>query len=49
MTDEFGEGKVVFAVWEEFIGYTVTIYGGYTDECGDHHVDSLKVKVVNNE
>ena len=49
MTDEFGEGKIVFAVWEEFIGHTVTIYGGYTDDCGDHHVDSLKVKVVNNE
>ena len=49
MTDEFGEGNIVFAVWEEFIGHTVTIYGGYTDDCGHHFVDSLKVKVVDNE
>jgi|TARA_R110000824_G_scaffold76691_1_gene194254 hypothetical protein len=49
MTDEYGEGKIVFAVWEEFIGRTITIYGGYTDDCGHHFVDSLKVKVVNNE
>ena len=49
MTDEDGKGKIVFAVWEEFIGRTVTIYGGYTDDCGHHFVDSVKVKVVNNE
>ena len=28
---------------------TITIYGGYTDDCGHHFVDSLKVKVVDNE
>jgi len=49
MTDEYGEGNVVFAVWEEFIGHTITIYGGYTDDCGHHLVDSVKVKVVDNE
>jgi len=49
MTDEYGEGNVVFAVWEEFIGKTITIYGGYTDDCGHHFVDSLKVKVVDVE
>ena len=49
MTDEFGEGNVVFAVWEEFIGHTITIYGGYTDDCGHHFVDSVKVRVVDNE
>jgi len=49
MTDEFGEGSIVFAVWEEFIGHTVTIYGGYTDDCGHHLVDSIKVKVIDNE
>ncbi len=49
MTDEFGEGKVVFAVWEEFVDKTITIYGGYTDDCGHHFVDSIKVKIVDNE
>ena len=49
MTDEFGEGNIVFAVWEEFVGRTITIYGGYTDECGHHFIDSVKVKVVDNE
>ena len=49
MTDEFGEGKIVFAVWEAFIGKTITIYGGYFDDCGNQHIDSVKVLVVNNE
>ena len=49
MTDENGDGQVVFAVWEEFIEKTITIYGGYTDECGNHFLDSIKVKVVDNE
>ena len=49
MTDEFGEGKIVFAVWEEFVDKTITIYGGYTDDCGHHFVDSIKVKIVDNE
>ena len=49
MTDEDGNGNIVFAVWEEFVDKTITIYGGYTDDCGHHFVDSLKVKVVDNE
>ena len=49
MTDDNGDAKVVFAVWEAFIGKTITIYGGYTDDCGHGYIDSLKVKVVNNE
>ena len=49
MTDENGGGQVVFAVWEEFIEKTITVYGGYTDECGHHFLDSIKVKVVDNE
>lgn len=48
MTDENGEGHIVFAVWEAFIGRTVTIYGGYTDVCGHHFVDSVKVRIVDN-
>ena len=49
MTDDNGDAKVVFAVWEEFINKTITIYGGYTDNCGHHFVDSIKVKIINNE
>ena len=49
MTDEYGDAKVVFAVWEEFIGYTITIYGAYIDDCGHQYADSVKVKVVDNE
>ena len=49
MTDDNGDAKVVFAVWEEFINKTITIYGGYTDYCGHHFVDSIKVKIINNE
>ena len=49
MTDDNGDAKVVFAVWEAFIGKTITIYGGYTDDCGHGYIDSIKVLVVNNE
>lgn len=45
MTDEDGIGRVIFGTWRDFIGYTITVYGGYTDECGVHHVDSLRIKV----
>jgi len=49
MTDDEGNAKVMFAAWEEFIGYTVTVYCGYTDLCGVHHTDSLKIAIVNEE
>jgi len=49
MTDEDGNAKVVFAVWEEFINTTITIYGGYTDDHGHHKLDSVKVHVIDNE
>jgi len=49
MTDEDGNGQIVFSVWEEFIDKTIIIYGGYTDDCGHHFLDSLKVKVVDND
>tara|TARA_R100000152_G_C6772673_1_gene199679 strand:- start:844 stop:1314 length:471 start_codon:yes stop_codon:yes gene_type:complete len=42
-TDEIGEAHTVLGVWEEFVGDTVTVYGGYTDECNIHHYDSLMV------
>ena len=45
MTDEDGVGRIIVGVWQEFKGYTITCYGGYSDSCGDHHLDSLKIKV----
>jgi hypothetical protein len=49
MTDEDGNAHVMFAVWEEFIGYRITVICGYTDDYGNHFVDSLHVRVVDNE
>ena len=46
MTDEDGNGTIVYGVWEEFIGLTITLYGGYMDQCDNHFVDSVKVKIV---
>ena len=46
MTDEDGVGRVIFGTWIDFIGYTITIYGGYTDDLGNHFVDSIKVKII---
>ena len=48
MTDENGIGSVIFGTWEEFIGNTITVYCGYTDDCENHHLDSLKIKINNN-
>ena len=49
MTDDEGNAKVMFGAWEEFIGYTVTVYCGYTDLCGVHHADSIQITIVNEE
>ena len=46
MTDENGDANVMFSAWEDFIGYTVTVQCGYTDECGVHYLESIKIKVV---
>ena len=48
MTYEYGSGTIVYGVWEEFIGYTVTFYGGYTDHYDNYFVESVRVKVNNN-
>ena len=45
MTDEDGIGRVIFGTWRDFIGYTIKTYGGYTDECGVHYVDSISIKI----
>jgi hypothetical protein len=49
MTDDNGDANVMFSVWEDFIGYTITVYCGYTDECGVHYLDSIKIRVVDEE
>ena len=49
MTNEDGDANVMFGAWQEFIGYTITVYCGYTDECGVHHLESLKITIVNEE
>ena len=49
MTDEDGNAKVIFGAWEPFIGHTITVYCGYTDLCGVHHTDSIKITIVNEE
>ena len=46
MTDDEGNGRIIFGVWEDFVGYTITCYGGYMDECDNHHVDSLRIKII---
>ena len=49
MTDDKGDAKVMFGAWAPFIGYTVTVYCGYTDLCGVHHLDSIRITIVNEE
>ena len=49
MTDKDGNAQIIFNVWEEFIGYTVEVIGGYTDDCGDHHWDSIQITIVNED
>ena len=46
MMDEDGNGTIVFGVWEEFIGDTISVYCGYTDDCGNHFVDSLLINIL---
>ena len=49
MTGDDGEANVMFAVWQPFIGHTVKVYCGYEAECGTQFLDSLSIKVVNEE
>ena len=49
MTSDDGEANVMFAVWEPFIGHTVKVYCGYEAECGTQFVDSLSIKIINEE
>lgn len=45
MTNEDGEGQITFGVWKEFIGKTISVYGGYFDDCGNQHIDSLSILI----
>ena len=49
MTGDDGEANVMFAVWEPFIGHTVKVYCGYEAECGVQFLDSLSIRIVNEE
>ena len=42
-TDGGGKAYTVLSAWEIFIGDTVKVYSGYTDNCNILHVDSLEV------
>ena len=44
-TDEEGKAYTVISIWENFIGDTVKVYSGYTDNCNILHVDSLEVVI----
>jgi hypothetical protein len=42
-TDDYGKAYTVLGVWEAFVGDTVKVYSGYTDNCNILHTDSLEV------
>ena len=44
-TDSDGKAYTVLGVWDNFIGDTVRVYSGYTDNCNIQHVDSLEVVI----
>ena len=44
-TDNDGKAYTVLGVWKNFIGDTVKVYSGYTDNCNILHVDSLEVVI----
>ena len=42
-TNNDGKAYTVLGVWENFIGDTIKVYSGYTDNCNILHVDALEV------
>ena len=42
-TDDEGLGHSVLGVWEVFVGDTIKVWCGYTDDCQFHRLDSLQV------
>tara|TARA_Y100001973_G_C5008178_1_gene237033 strand:+ start:193 stop:627 length:435 start_codon:yes stop_codon:yes gene_type:complete len=49
-TDEDdGKAYTVVSAWKNFVGDTVKVYSGYTDNCDILHVDSLEIVINNGE
>ena len=46
---EGGKAYTVLGVWENFIGDTIKVYSGYTDNCNINPVDSLEVVIDDEE
>jgi hypothetical protein len=44
-TDDEGIAHTVLGVWEPFIGDTIKVYSGYTNNCDIQYIDSLEVVV----
>ena len=44
-TDDEGVAHTVLGVWEQFVGDTIKVYSGYTNNCSIRYIDSLKVVV----
>lgn len=47
-TDDEGVAHTVLGVWEQFVGDTIKVYSGYTNNCNIQYIDSLEV-VVNHD
>ena len=44
-TDDECVAHTVLGVWEQFVGDTIKVYSGYTNNCNIQYIDSLKVVV----
>ena len=44
-TNDEGVAHTVLGVWEQFVGDTIKVYSGYTNNCNIQYIDSLKVVV----
>ena len=44
-TDDEGVAHTVLGVWEQFVGDTIKVYSGYTNNCSIQYIDSLEVVV----
>ena len=44
-TDDEGVAHTVLGVWEQFVGDTIKVYSGYTNNCSIQYIDSLEVIV----
>jgi hypothetical protein len=43
MTNEDGKGTIVYGVWEDLIGSTITFYGGYFCDENENHMVKMKI------